>query len=213
MSNYNRYLKQEVANLKEENRELREEVMTLRQYVESLKSIVEAVDRLAPDGDIMGLLDRILYSAMLVTNSEDGSLLVQDEETEELVFVLSRGTIAEEELIGRRIPSGRGIGGWVAKNVRPAIVNNVRADPRFYGRLDEVLGFETNSIMATPIVGGGRVLGVIEVLNKREGAPYLEKDQTLLVLLCRFAGEVVSALVRREVQETDTTTETAAPSV
>jgi len=202
MSDYGRYIQQEVNRLQDENRELREEVVSLRQYIDSIQSLMEAVEEIDPKSEIMPLLDRILYNAMSVINASDGSLLVTDDETGELVFVLAHGRVSMDELVGQRIPHGKGIAGWVAKNKKPTIVNNTRADDRFYSRLDEKLSFETRSIVAAPIIGGSRVLGVIEVLNKRDGKPFNQTDQTLLQLLCRFAGEILNIMIQQDEEKT-----------
>ncbi|MCC6904701.1 MAG: GAF domain-containing protein [Anaerolineae bacterium] len=198
MSDYNRYMKQELARLQEENKALHEEVLGLRQYIESLHTLVKAVDELDPKSELMALLDRILYNALLVINDADGSLLVLDEETGDLVFVLTHGAIGKDVLLKQRIPAGKGVAGWVAQNRQPTIVNNTAADDRFFAALDQALSYETHSIVAAPIIGGGKVLGVIELLNKHNGMPFNEADQTLLVLLCRFAGEVLDVVLAQE---------------
>jgi GAF domain-containing protein len=200
MSDLSRTLRREVARLQEENESLREEVRTLREYLDALHALMDAVDDLDPSAQIMPLLDRMLHNAMVVTNANDGSLLVVDEETEELVFVLAHGDIGQEPLSGHRIPPGKGIAGWVVKNEQPTIVNNAYADDRFYAGVDQAFEFQTNSILAAPIVGGGRILGVIEVLNKQSGLRFGTPDQTLLTLLCRFAGEVLHTMIQRDEQ-------------
>lgn len=200
MSQYSRHLQSELAQLKEENQDLREEVVVLREYLNALHALLDAIDDLDPASEIMPLLDRILANGMAVTNAQDGSLLVLDDETNELVFILARGQVAPSSLIGQRIPPGRGIAGWVAQKAQPTIVNNARGDIRFYPGIDDAFKFQTNSVLAVPIVGQGRVLGVIEVLNKHSGRIFDPADQTLLTLLCRFAGDVLYAMIQQEEQ-------------
>ena len=195
MSDPTFYLRQETARLQEENRQLREEVQSLRQYAEGVQSLVDLVGAWDPHSEVMPLLDRILYNALSVLDAKDGSLLVLDDETNELVFVLVRGVVDENELHGVRIPPGAGIAGWVAKHAKPAIVDNPRKDPRFLASIDEKFDFRTESLLAAPIIGGGRVMGVIETLNKHTGEPFNQADLTLLTLLCHFAGEVLDRLV------------------
>lgn len=189
------YLRQETARLSAENDDLRKEVQALRQYVQGMQNLVEAVGTWDPQSEVMPLLDRILFNALDVLDAKDGSLLVLDDDTNELVFVLARGDVEETKLLGLRIPEGQGIAGWVAKNVKPAIVNNPSKDPRFLPSVDKMFNFTTESVLAAPIVGGGRVMGVIEVLNKHSGDAFQPADQTLLTLLCHFAGEVLFRLV------------------
>jgi signal transduction protein with GAF and PtsI domain len=192
------FLHQEVLRLREENRELREEVEVLRKYVEAIQALADAIDQLKPNTEIMPLLDRILQSALIVINAKDGSLLVLDEETGELVFVLVHGEVDKSKLLGFRIPSGKGVAGWVAQQGKPAIIQSPRADLRFFPQIDDAFDFRTQSILAVPIIGRERVLGVIEILNKYADKPFTKADEALVVLLCRFAGELLSAIIERE---------------
>jgi signal transduction protein with GAF and PtsI domain len=191
------FMKQEVTRLREENEELKEEVYALRRYIDSINALVDAVDDLDPASPIMPLLERTLFNAQLVVNATEGSLLILDEETGDLVFVLSKGTMADR-LQGRRMPHDKGIAGWVVHNAKPTIVNNAPADDRFYAGIDEALQFQTRSVVAAPIIGRSRMLGVIELLNKRDGEPFNEMDQSLLMLLCRLAGDVLYAMMDQE---------------
>ena len=80
---------------------------------------------------------------------------------------------------------------WFAKNRRAVIVNNVSADERFYPGVDREISYRTVSVLAAPLIGGDQVLGVVEVLNKRDGRLFSVGNQTLLNLMCRFAGELL----------------------
>lgn len=193
-----RYLQQEVSRLQDENQSLKDEVLSLREVTESTKLLASAIDELDPNTEVMPLLGCILASALAVIHAEDGSLLVLDEETDELVFVLSHGQVPQEKLAGVRIPPGKGIAGWVATHNRPTIVNNAATDDRFYAGIDNRFDFTTNSVLAVPLASKGRVMGVVEVLNKTSGAPFSEIDQSLLFLLCRFAGDVIHSVIHRD---------------
>lgn len=189
-----RYMRREIMRLTEENEALSSEVDTLRGYLSGLHALMEAVEQIDPSTtDINPLLDQILYNALVVIQASDGSMLVVDDETGELVFVLSRGSMPQDRLAGIRIPTGKGIAGWVAANRKPAIVNNTEQDDRFYGAIDRKISYRTHSVLAVPIIGYGEVLGVIEIINKNNGLPFNEMDQLLLTILCRFAGEVLHA--------------------
>jgi len=132
----------------------------------------------------MALLDNMLQSALEITNTKDGSLLALDEETDELVFAAARGEI-KDALAWGRIPPGKGVASWVVYNRRSTIVNEPREDERFYDNLDTTFKFRTNTILAVPLIGDQKVLGVIEVLNKQEEKLFSTADQKLLALFCR----------------------------
>ncbi len=200
MSEQARYMRREIARLQEENKALKEEVLSLRRYITALDTLMAAVDEMDADHDaeIMALLNRILSNAITLMEAEAGSLLVLDEETGELVFVLSHGEVPQQRLAGVRIPPGKGIAGWVAEHRRPTIVNNARTDDRFFAGIDLRFQFQTNSILAVPILGDQRVLGVLELVNKEGGGLFHETDQIILALLGRFAGELLNNIIQRD---------------
>lgn len=196
----NPYLKEEVERLREENETLRDEVSSLRQVADALNDLVEAIDRLEPDDEMMAVLDQVLSDAMTIIETEEGSLLVHDEDTGELVFILSHGP-SSDRVAGRRMAADKGIAGWVLTNRQPALVNDAYTDDRFYAGIDEAVGYHTRSVLAAPLTGGGRIHGVIELINKRDGGHFAEPDRDLLALLCRFAGEMVHAMLQDEQED------------
>jgi hypothetical protein len=184
-----------LEQLREENVGLEQEADRLRQFMESMATLIEAVERPKCESEALTLLSQVLDSAINVIGAEDGSLLVPDEETGDLVFVLVQGESTKTSLIGRRLPARRGIAGWVAENRRGTTVNNVPADERFYPQLDVELDYRTSSLLAAPLLGGNRLLGVIEVINKQDGKLFSTGNLTLLTLMCRFAGELLHSLI------------------
>ena len=191
---------EETERLSIENEKLRKEVLSLRRFIDSMQNLMDAVENPRPDEEIMGLLSQVLSNALETINAKDGSLLVLDEETEELVFVLTDGEVPHEQLAWRRLPAKQGIAGWVAENRKSTIVNDVQSDDRFYSDVDTDLEFRTTSLLSAPIIGGGRMLGVIEVLNKRDGLLFGSRDQTLLSLMCRFSGELLHTVIQQNDQ-------------
>ncbi|HEC34309.1 MAG TPA: GAF domain-containing protein [Chloroflexi bacterium] len=198
-----RFLQQENIRLRQENRLLTDEVHALRRYVRALQRLQETVQRFTPQKDILDLLDETLDCALALLDAADGSLLLVDEETDELVFVLVHGVV-RETLPGYRFDRRQGIAGWVVEHAEPVIVNNVRADPRFLPKVDECLGFVTRSLVAVPLAARGRVLGVIEVLNKRFGEDFTDDDVSLLSVLATLCASALdyatSAAVETEGQ-------------
>lgn len=187
----------EIAQLESENAALREEILSLRQFIDSMQNLMEAVEQPLPEAELMELLSGVLANALNTIDASDGSLLVLDEDSNELVFVITHGEAASEQIAWQRLPPGEGIAGWVARNRRATIVNDAQADDRFYPAMDRELGFKTHSVLAAPIIGGGRVLGVIEMLNKKDDKLFSVGDQTLLTLMCRFAGELLYTVIQQ----------------
>jgi GAF domain-containing protein len=185
-----RFLQQENARLKDEKQLLTEEVHALRRYVRALQRLQETVHSFAPEQDLLALLDETMACALALVDAADGSLMLIDEETAELVFVLVHGAV-RGTLTGHRFDRRKGIAGWVAEHVEPAIVPNVRTDTRFLPEMDERFGFVTRSLVAVPLVARGKVLGVMEVLNKRSGGDFTEDDASLLSILAALSASAL----------------------
>lgn len=191
-----RFLQQENRRLKEENETLREENEALRGYMAALKELQLVTQEIISEENLFDLLDKILYSAMDVLQAEDGSLLLRDEETGELVFVLVHGDI-RQELRGYRMGSDVGIVGWVASNSQPLIVNHVDQDWRFSDQIDKLFGFSTQSIICVPMITRGKLVGVIELLNKRNDEDFNDADVTLLSILAQIAATSLEEMNQR----------------
>ncbi len=173
-------------------------------FVGSLSESIGNLDEFPSDAEIMEILENVLDRALRAVNAKDGSLLVRDEETDELVFALVQGDASNKDLRWRRLPPGEGIASWVVRNGEAAVVNDTHTDKRFYEGLDKEFEFRTNSLLAAPIIGGGEVLGAIELLNKRDGQLFDDNDRERLASMCRFAGELLYSLIRRlDISEDD----------
>jgi signal transduction histidine kinase len=136
------------------------------------------------------LLESIMESSVEILNGEAGSLLLLEEETGDLVFEVVISPVAND-LLGSRLKSGVGLAGKVASEMVPLIVNNVEKDSDWYSEPDEQTGFVTRGILAVPMVYKDDVIGVIEVINKKNGMPFSLDDQELLTA---FAGQAAVAV-------------------
>jgi GAF domain-containing protein len=187
---------EELTAIRLVNAGLKSELQGLRSFLGGLIELVEATDASRYETEVHQLLSRIIGDLVKATGAHDGSLLASDPDTGELVFVIVTGDEPNAGLIGKRLPPRQGIAAWVLANKQPVIVNNTKIDERFYGEIDLELGYETRSLLAAPLIGGGEVLGVVEVLNKRHGEFFSTGNQALLSLMCRFAGELLFSMVK-----------------
>jgi putative methionine-R-sulfoxide reductase with GAF domain len=135
-------------------------------------------------------LDRVLTRVIELTNAslgiELGSVSLVDEESGDLVL---RTLVGKEAISvdGLHIPRDRGIAGWVAVHGETAVVHDVQHDPRFYGKVDELSGFTTRSMMCIPLRSKGHIIGVVEAMNKIQGE-FNQEDRQLLEGLAEIAG-------------------------
>jgi len=137
-------------------------------------------------------LDTILRQALDLTchalGATIGSVLLRDEDTGELIFVIGEADTAS--LRGKRLAPGQGIAGWVVEQEQSVYVNDVRQDPRWYGGIDEITGLQTRSLMCAPLKHRDKITGVIEIINKRQG----KFDRDDLSLLEAVSSIVASAM-------------------
>jgi signal transduction histidine kinase len=140
--------------------------------------------------DLPSLLNKILDSAIEILNCEAGTLFVVDEETDELVFEVVVGPVAEQ-LTGRRLSPGTGHAGRAVQSGKPIIVNEVRTTEEWNRDSDQETGFHTQDLLIVPIVVSDRVVGVVEVINRKDKIPFTTDD---LELLTAFTSQAAVAL-------------------
>jgi sigma-B regulation protein RsbU (phosphoserine phosphatase) len=182
-----RTLQTEVTRLRQENEDLREDLTRLQSSVRAIRVLQDLIDNLSPEVDVLTWIDEVLASALAAVAAEDGSLILVDSDSGELVFAVVLGE-ARDRLTGYRIPPGEGIAGWVAENQVAEIIHDPRNDERFSPVVDEMLGFRTHSIMCVPLMTGDRVLGVIEAINKISDRQFTTQDQDLMMVVARLAS-------------------------
>jgi signal transduction histidine kinase len=136
------------------------------------------------------LLQNILKNAVSILNCEAGSLFLVDEQTGDLVFNVTVGPVATD-LLGQRVPAGSGIVGQAAETRAPVVENYGQTPSMRFPGTDEKTGFTSKSLLAVPLMFKDRVIGVIEVINRLDGLPFVEDDQTLL---SAFAGQAAVAM-------------------
>ncbi|MBI2267526.1 MAG: GAF domain-containing protein [Armatimonadetes bacterium] len=160
-----------------------------------LATLCQFSTELAAIEDVEQLFLRTIEMAAAITNAEASSFLLYDEPHQLLYFKAVKGE--KEDLLKRiTIPmAARSIAGWVAMYRKPAIVNDVTKDPRHFRKVDEMIKFRTRSVAAVPVMGEGKLLGVLEAINKAGPDDFEVKDQEYLSIL---AGNVAVALQKCE---------------
>ncbi|MCJ7717755.1 MAG: GAF domain-containing protein [Anaerolineales bacterium] len=184
-----RTLKEEITEIKLENSDLKDENTRLWNVISALNELQCNLQVLSTSSDILSVVMNILVIALEAVNSENGSILLLDEETDELVFVAVIG-VRQVELTDFRIPAGSGIAGWAKTHKEPALVQDVRKDDRWISAVDQSIGFHTRSLMAVPLILEDKVLGVMEVVNSMVEDHFNETDLSLLLLVSRLASFV-----------------------
>jgi class 3 adenylate cyclase len=127
--------------------------------------------------DTRKVLSYTMDMIRMLINAEGGALF-QVEGDEIVSAALFNIDLGELEAI--RLRMGQGVAGTVAARGEPLIVNDPDHSPHFHPQIDWDTGFQTRSILCVPMISQGKVIGVIEVLNKLSG-DFTLKDRDLLV--------------------------------
>src|SRR6266403_3862939 len=136
--------------------------------------------------DLDSILQTIMEKMAAYFRPETWSLLMVDEQKDDLYFAIAVGAAAEV-LANARVKVGEGIAGWVAKHGQTLIVPDVASDPRFSRRLDEMTRWQTQSIICVPLRSRHRVLGVIQLVNV-DVKVLKEQEMFFLHALCDYAA-------------------------
>jgi GAF domain-containing protein len=134
------------------------------------------------------LLRSVVEVARAIFAAKASSVLLLDEDTNELVFEAVVGE-GEESLLGQRFPAGTGVAGWVLATRTPLVIEDVAADPRFAKDVAEDTGYVPQGLMAVPLLHDEQALGVLEVLDRQSHFTLQEME-----LLGLFASQAAIAL-------------------
>ena len=168
------------ARLLQETQQRAHQLATLNEITRQLTSTLEQEP----------LLRNILENAVNILNCEAGTLFLMDEQTGDLVFRVTAGPVATN-LLGQRLPAGTGIVGRAVQTRAPVIENDGQRSASKFEGPDKQTGFTSRSLLAVPMQIKDRILGVIEVINRRDGLPFVADDQNLLTA---FAGQAAVAI-------------------
>ena len=161
---------------------------------EDLRAAVAAGALAAREGH-RPLLQAIVEVARAIFGARAASVMLLDERTAELVFEAVTGE-GEDTLVGRRIPSGAGIAGWVAQSGQPLVVEDVARDPRFAVQEARRTGYVPKGLMAAPLLRQDRVLGVLNVLDRPERRRFSVAEMDLLGLFANQAAVALELLLQ-----------------
>lgn len=162
--------------------ELRQQIVALNRLVE-VSRIMTSTLKLGP------LLQFIMEAAAEICGAEAASLLLVDKNTNELRFAAALEEAAQK-LVGMVVPMEGSIAGSIVAEDRALVIDDVADDPRHYDGVDEQIAFQTRSILGVPLRMADQLVGVLEVLNKREG-PFSAEDIYYIEILAAQAAVAI----------------------
>lgn len=162
----------------------------IAQLVAAVSAATEAME---PPG-YNDMLQAVVDTARDLFGAAACSIATIDDEWLYLDYRVASGEGAAQ-IVGERLPLGRGIAGWVASSGASIAVDDVGQDPRFARDVAERTGYIPRGILAAPLEARDSVLGVISVLDRRAPADAAEaqRDMTILGLLARQVSMTLEA--------------------
>lgn len=165
-----------------------------RSLEEKLRTIIETVDVAnSMTEPLTESIKNLLYLSGRSMRSEEASVIIRDGDQGDLRFLSAIGQVADQ-LIGMKIPSGKGIAGFVFSSGQPMAITDVGQEESFYAEVDKKTGYTTQTILATPLRYNDEVIGVLEYVNRIGDPPY-EAFTSLEMDKAAFFAEAIASLV------------------
>lgn len=166
---------------------------TIRNYLQLMsryERLMEISRQLNSTLDVMTLLSQIISAATELTNTEQASILLIEPNTGELRFTAS-SNLSAGAMESVPVPMDGSLAGWVATHGEPVLVEDTRNEKRFFSQADQVFNFNTRNLLGVPMTARGRIIGVVEAINKVDDEPWTEDDVNTLSTL---AGQAAIAI-------------------
>ncbi len=174
---------------------------TSQEYSQRLETLVNLMMQISATLDRDQILNTIIDEAHSLLNAEGTSLFLLDEESNELVLYVSKGS-NRIPVADIRIPADTGIIGYVVKTGEIVRLRDAQQDHRHYDGVDRISGVPTRALLAVPLrtpdivlgrergISEARIIGGLEAINKFDGE-FTEADAQLLRSLAEQAALIL----------------------
>jgi GAF domain-containing protein len=160
-----------------------------------------AVAKRLSGGTEEALLQSIVDATVSLFDAEAASIALFETNPDRLVFRVAAGPQGAGA-IGLSVPPTKGIAGFVYSTGQALALSDVASDPRFDRAAAERTGYVPRSIAAVPLVDGGAVVGVLQVLDKKGSPTFSLRDMELLAVFANQAGAAIGATrVQRDMEQ------------
>lgn len=155
-----------------------------------LELIYEVSKKIGAMPRMARLLEQIIEMTQKTLDASAASILLFDDNEQELYFEAASGPVGKV-LRRVKVNTQYSIAGQVAHTGKPLIVNDVSSNRNFRKNIDEITGFVTKSLICVPLVTHHKTMGVLEVLNKRDGSDFNESDMHVVVSVATTAAMAI----------------------
>ncbi len=138
------------------------------------------------------VLRSVVEAAAALIRAEAASIALLDQATGRLVFRVAAGERGAG-VIGLDIDPGEGVAGYVFSTGQPLALGDAATDPRFGREAARQTGYVPRSLIAVPLGDDSGTLGVLEVLDRRDGEPFDLRDLDTAAVFARQATVAIRA--------------------
>lgn len=171
----------DIASLREENKRLRgvvEELSVLNSISGAISSTISLNE----------IVEMIVQESVKYFNVEQGAvLLLRDEKDDDPFRTIARKASSGSDLVPYRF--GQQLTGWMLKNQKPLLTNDLPADPRFQNLASK--DFPIRSLLSVPLRAKGKMVGLLNLFNKRGDGGFTPDDQRLLSIIAVQSAQIV----------------------
>lgn len=132
------------------------------------------------------VLRSVVDAAVALIRAEAASIALYDPGTDRLVFRVAAGEQGQG-VVGVTIGLDEGVAGYVFSTGQPLAIGEAASDPRFGRAAAELTGYLPRSLLAVPLTDDAGTIGVLEVLDRRDGAPFDLRDMEAASIFARQA--------------------------
>ena len=168
--------------------ELQAENHRLRRAVEELSILNGISIAISSMLSVNSIVEMIVQESVKYLNVEQGAvMLLRNEEDSDPFRTMARKAYSGSDVVPYRF--GQQLTGWMLKNQKPLLINDLAGDSRFQGLAGE--DFPMRSLLSVPLWAKGEMVGLLNVFNKRADEGFTEEDQRLLSIIAAQSAQIV----------------------
>lgn len=179
-----------MKDLKQENKKLK---ATLKQVKKELAFFINVGKLLTSTFELNKVTEIIMVNVQKIVSVEAWSLLLTDDKMDELYCAVTKGSYLPGELKDVKLKIGEGVAGIAAERGKPVVVRDVLKDKRYSKYFKDVKGLAPKDVLCVPIMSKKNIIGVLELVNKKNGRIFTKNEQELLL---KFTDQASMAIER-----------------
>ncbi len=177
------------AKKKDELEKLRDENERLRKSVEELSTLNELTTVISSTMSLDKILDKVVSSSVKAICAEQGTIHLVDKDAEALDPFKTLIRKADVTTPQNKFRLDMELSGWMLKNRQPLVINDFENNRYFMNR--EAGDLKIKSLLTVPLVCKGRLIGVLNLFNKKTQGGFTEDDQRLLAIIGSQSAQVI----------------------